>query len=170
MIQNMTSRAGYANPTPSADPLTSGNGPAPQAQTFDMPWTWSLGSAWSDGSPGASQQVGDPQGVNSLPAPSYIGPGAPTRTTYTPTWKWVAPPGIGDAPQQVWQTYWLAPYSLKGPGDNPADMRRSVQPAPVAVGFNATLFGQPVDGGQYMFRALSLQNPIAPPAGLGLAF
>jgi hypothetical protein len=49
------------------------------------------------------------------------------------------------------------------------DMRRSVQPAPVASGFTATLFGQPVDGGQYLFRALSLQNPIMPPAGLGLA-
>jgi hypothetical protein len=48
------------------------------------------------------------------------------------------------------------------------DMRRSLQPAPVATGFNATLFGQPVDGGQYLFRALSLQNPIMPPIGLGL--
>jgi hypothetical protein len=168
-ISNMQSYGGYGAPPSSGNPLTSGNSPGPRVQVFDMPWTSMALGGGAQETPDGIAQPGDPQGINASHAPSYSGPGAPARTTYSPTWSWVAPPGIGDAPQQVWKTYWLAPYSMKGPGDNPMDMRRSLQPAPVASGFTATLFGQPVDGGQYLFRALSLQNPITPPPGLGLA-
>lgn len=93
---------------------------------------------------------------------------APGRVNYQSTWKWKAPPGIGDAPQQVWSTYWLAPQDFRGPGDVPMGVRACYQPTPSMQPYYATLFGRPVDGGSYLMRQLSANLPILPPEGLGL--
>jgi len=46
-----------------------------------------------------------------------VAPGRSVQLGYKPTWVWRAPPGIGDAPQFVWDTFTIPPSSVEGVGD-----------------------------------------------------
>lgn len=79
---------------------------------------------------------------------------------YLPKWSWVAPPGIGDAPQHVWQTYFLAPLDVvKGPGDMPATYFRDWQP-PTFANFAMRWQGMAVDGGNLLMTGLYTPQPL----------
>jgi hypothetical protein len=78
---------------------------------------------------------------------------------YLPSWKWKSPPGVGDAPQHVWTTWALIPFSVDGPGDKPATYLRSIQ-APVVVNFAMRQQGMAVDGGNMLLTGLYTPQPM----------
>jgi len=79
-----------------------------------------------------------------------------------PSWKWVAPPGIGDAPQMVYTAFQLAPWSIDGAGDRPAAYLKSYQP-PVVANFAMRWQGMPVGGGSVLLTGLYTPTPMASP-------
>ena len=78
---------------------------------------------------------------------------------WLPSWKFVPPPGVGDAPQHVWTTFTLIPLSVDGPGDRPATYFRSLQP-PVIANFAMRWQGMPVDGGSMLLTGLYAPQPM----------
>jgi|SRR5271166_186873 len=53
-----------------------------------------------------------------------VSPHAYVTLGYRPSWVYRVPPGVGDAPQFVYDTYAAAVYSIEGPGDVILDQRR----------------------------------------------
>jgi hypothetical protein len=88
-------------------------------------------------------------------------PAAPDR--YQPTWKFVAPPGVGDAPQHVYSTFALIPFDARGPGDNPVTYLRSVNPLQFQ-NFTIRQNGMPVAGGSLLLTGLYTPSPQNSPA------
>jgi len=82
---------------------------------------------------------------------------------YDPTWKFVAPPGFGDAPQHVFSTFTLIPLDIRGPGDNPFTYLRSFL-APNVQNFAMRYQGMPVQGGNFLFTSLYTPDPMQSPA------
>lgn len=72
---------------------------------------------------------------------------------YLPSWNWVPPPGVGDAPQHVYATFALIPLSVDGAGDRPASYLRSVLP-PIIQNFAMRWQGMGVDGGSILMTGL----------------
>jgi hypothetical protein len=81
---------------------------------------------------------------------------------YAPSWKYVPPPGIGDAPQHVWSTFSLIPVSIDGPGDRPAGYLRSYL-APIVQNFRALYNGIPIEGGNFLLTGLYTPQPLTSP-------
>ena len=100
------------------------------------------------------------------------GPLAPGTNENAPSWKWVAPPGVGDAPQHVYNTYALLPFNIQGPGDQPiAFLSDYVQP--VWLDQHINLWGSPIYSGGFEMSPLWTPEPTANPsnqpfAGAGL--
>jgi hypothetical protein len=88
-------------------------------------------------------------------------PSAPDK--YYPSWKFVPPPGVGDAPQHVFSTFCLTPQDIRGPGDNPVTFLRTVQP-PLWQNFAMRFNGMPVNGGGPQFTGLYAPSPQNSPA------
>jgi hypothetical protein len=112
-----------------------------------------------------------PQGVTNDPVgySRNFGPGRGLYQTervhaksdgYLPSWKFVAPPGVGDAPQHVWTTYSLIPVSLDGPGDRPASYFRWKVP-PLMQPFLMRYQGMAVDGGNFLMTGLYTPEPLS---------
>lgn len=80
-----------------------------------------------------------------------------------PSWNWVAPPGIGDAPQHVFSTFTLIPFSVDGPGDRPASYLRSYF-APIVQNFAMRYQGMAVDGGSILMTGLYTPEQMGSPA------
>lgn len=108
----------------------------------------------------------DQQSVPASKGPPPLGtlPGA-RDIAPLPSYLYRAPPGLGNGPQYVYATHWLAMGSFVGPYDLPLTYRRSLQTPPVVMDYFATLFGQPISGGSPLVRALSNYNPIVSPFG-----
>lgn len=79
---------------------------------------------------------------------------------WSPSWRWVAPPGIGDAPQHVFTTYALAPISIEGPGDEPAAYLKIVNAPPIIQNFAMRWQGMPVQGGNFLMTGLYTPQPL----------
>lgn len=79
---------------------------------------------------------------------------------YLPSWAYRQPPGVGDAPQHVWTTYFLAPVSIDGPGDRPASYLRTIGPPPVIANFAMRWQGMGVDGGNFLMTGLYTPQPL----------
>ena len=88
--------------------------------------------------------------------PSLIGPG------YTPQWRWVQPPGVGNAPQHIYDVYALVPVDNRGPGDNPVTFLR-IGVEPVIQNFAMRMQGFAVDGGNFLMTGLYTPAPIVAP-------
>jgi hypothetical protein len=82
---------------------------------------------------------------------------------YLPSWKWVAPPGIGDALQHVFSTFTLIPFSVDGPGDRPVSFLRSLVP-PTVANFAMRWQGMPVNGGSVLMTGLYAPQPLESPS------
>lgn len=108
--------------------------------------------------PVADAPDNDPLGLARNPAYS-VEPVHANVAGYLPTWKWVSPPGVGDAPQHVWSTFTLIPLSLDGPGDRPATFFRSILP-PIWANFAMRWQGMPVDGGSFLMTGLYTPEPL----------
>jgi hypothetical protein len=78
---------------------------------------------------------------------------------YAPSWGFIMPWGVGDAPQHPWGTRWLAPMDNRGPGDNPATFFRSTL-APVIMNFAMRWQGMPVTGGNLLMTGLYTPAPL----------
>ncbi|MDR3449787.1 MAG: hypothetical protein P4M15_08625 [Alphaproteobacteria bacterium] len=78
---------------------------------------------------------------------------------YLPSWKFHAPPGIGDAPQHVWATLALFPLCVDGPGDRPASYFRWKVP-PIMANFAMRYQGMAVDGGNLLMTGLYVPDPL----------
>jgi hypothetical protein len=105
-------------------------------------------------------------------APVAYGRGAPLSQKqvvhgkdegWHPSWIWVAPPGIGDAPQHVFATFGLIPFSVDGPGDRPASYLRSYL-APIVQNFAMRYQGMPVDGGSFLMTGLYTPTQMGNPS------
>ena len=77
---------------------------------------------------------------------------------YLPSHKWVAPPGIRNAPQWVYNTLTLVPFSIDGPYDRPFSYLRSLE------GSGETAFamrwqGMAVETGQPIMYGLTEPDP-----------
>ena len=79
---------------------------------------------------------------------------------YLPSWKWVSPPGVGDAPQHVYSTFTLIPLSVDGPGDRPVTFFRSILP-PIWANFAMRWQGMAVDGGSMLLTGLYTPEPMS---------
>jgi hypothetical protein len=78
-------------------------------------------------------------------------------------WAWHAPPGVGDAPQSVWQTYYLAPVdAMKGPGDLPRSQINTINMNPQIQNFAMRYQGMAVQGGNILLTGLYTPAPITP--------
>jgi hypothetical protein len=82
---------------------------------------------------------------------------------YLPGWHWVPPPGVGDAPQMVYDTFALFPLSVDGPGDRPATYFKSLQ-APIIQNFAMRWQGMAVDGGNILMTGLYTPDQMASPS------
>ena len=78
---------------------------------------------------------------------------------FEPAWRYVQPPGVGDAPQHAFATRVLAPVSLDGPGDRPASYFRW-KVAPVVAHAAMRMQGMAVDGGGFMMTGLYVPQPL----------
>jgi hypothetical protein len=78
---------------------------------------------------------------------------------YLPSWKFVAPPGVGDAPQHVFSTWTAFPLSLDGPGDKPATYLRIGQQQTIA-NFAMRWQGIPAAGGNVLMTGLYTPMPM----------
>ncbi len=110
----------------------------------------------------AAPDVGAPDS-NIVPENSWFDPLAAARTAaythehvgpgYHSSWKFVAPPGFGDAPQHVFSTFTLIPLSVDGAGDRPRAylsylLPQSLQP------LNLTDNGMAINSGVIQLRGL----------------
>jgi hypothetical protein len=84
---------------------------------------------------------------------------------YMPQWGWRQPPGVGDAPQFVWETYCLAPVSVDGPGDRPVSFLRSTL-APILQTLAVTYSGTPIFAGNMLLNGLYTPTPMGSPNNL----
>jgi hypothetical protein len=80
-----------------------------------------------------------------------------------PSWIWVSPPGVGDAPQHVFATFTLIPLSVDGPGDRPASYLRSFL-APIVQNFAMRYQGMAVDGGAFLMTGLYTPQQLGSPS------
>ena len=81
---------------------------------------------------------------------------------YLPKWKFVQPPGVGDAPQWVWDTFSLIPFDLNGPYDAPMAFLKTLQPfglAPFAMRWQ----GMAIETGEPLMYGLTEPNPATSP-------
>jgi hypothetical protein len=86
---------------------------------------------------------------------------------YYPQWGWRAFPGIGDAPQMVFETGAAIPDSICGPGDVPGSSMlpyKGDRARPTMVGSAFTQNGMPTTAGGIFYAPLTYQpivnNPI----------
>jgi len=82
-----------------------------------------------------------------------------TGNGYQPSWGFVMPWGVGDAPQHPWGTRWLAPMDNRGPGDNPATFFKSLT-KPIIANFAMRWQGMPVTGGSFLMTGLYTPAPL----------
>lgn len=115
-------------------------------------------------SPGSQLSGRTPPPDEPLPRSQSLAGGGRTITGPGPypTWRFVSPPGVGDAPQHVYTSIQLAPFSIDGPGDRPASYLRSFL-APVLQNFAVTKVGRPVEGGNLLLSGLYTPAPMASP-------
>lgn len=85
-------------------------------------------------------------GQNASLSAHPIAPHAYVQLGYRPSWVYRAPPGVGDAPQFVYDTYAAIVYSPEGPGDVILDQRRIFSP-PSFIGQQYLKSGLPTTGG-----------------------
>jgi hypothetical protein len=83
---------------------------------------------------------------------------------YIPGWRFVPPPGIGDAPQHPYTTYSLIPFSVEGPGDEPATYFKNVNAPPIIQQFAMRQQGMGVTGGNLLMTGLYTPQPLDSPA------
>jgi hypothetical protein len=82
----------------------------------------------------------------------------PDEAGYLPRWKWVAPPGIHDAPQWVWDVYNLIPFSLDGPWERPFSYLKTIGPSGEAA-FAMRYQGMAVETGEPLMYGLTEPDP-----------
>ena len=87
-------------------------------------------------------------------------PGNPAG--YVPSWRFVQPPGVGDAPQHVFTTFCNIPLDWRGAGDNPASYLRSTC-APIWQNQVLINQGVPVAGGDLLLTGLYTPSPMTSP-------
>lgn len=88
--------------------------------------------------------------------------GAGFEQFYAPTWKFVAPPGVGDAPQHVYNTFALIPFDICGPGDMPTSYLVSLQ-KPVVQDQYVNFSGYAINSGGFELSPLWAPEPVASP-------
>lgn len=91
--------------------------------------------------------------------PSQYQPSAVKGAAWVPSWKFVPPPGYGDAPQHVWATLELIPFSIDGAGDRPVSYLRSFV-APIIQNFQMRFNGMPIEGGNLLLTGLYTPEPL----------
>jgi hypothetical protein len=97
-----------------------------------------------------------------LPNPQPIQPPGSSKG-YASSWQWHTPPGVGDAPQHVWTTYYLAPVdNVRGPGDLPISFLNTANMRPMIQNFSMRWQGMPVQGGNILLTGLYTPQPISP--------
>jgi hypothetical protein len=78
---------------------------------------------------------------------------------YAPSWGFIMPWGVGDAPQHPWGTRWLAPMDNRGPGDNTTTFFRTFTP-PIIQNFAMRWQGMAVNGGNLLMTGLYTPAPL----------
>jgi hypothetical protein len=140
----------------------------PLEQGGDSPSKTSLGglSANENKHPlGALGEFNAPQIGHAAPIPNYQ-PHTFRKNKGYPgggTWQWHSPPGVGDAPQHVWTTYYLAPVdNIRGPGDMPISYINTARINPTLWNFAMRQLGMPITGGNILLSGLYTPQPITP--------
>ena len=78
---------------------------------------------------------------------------------YAPSWNWVPPPGIGDAPQHVFNTFAIIPFNIEGPGDEPFQFLSHYQPMQVTQHLAVNRSGYPARSGDFALNPLWTPSP-----------
>lgn len=135
--------------------ITALGGSSPALRAADVnPAKIPLGATWAYNSPAFGHST-------PLPYPPAVDPPSPAGG-YSSRWQWHAPPGMGDAPQHVWQTYYLAPISLMGPGDAPIGVINTTRMNPSIQNFAMRRQGFGVTGGNMLMSGLYTPEPLSP--------
>lgn len=109
--------------------------------------------------------------THNLVAPQGVTVGATATLTthdkangYHPGWRWVSPPGVGDAPQHIYSTYALFPVAIEGPGDEPATYLKITNAPPIIQNFAMRWQGIPVGGGNFLMTGLYTPQAMESPS------
>ena len=108
-----------------------------------------------------ASHVADPLGEQQEPA--YVSERmSEDYAGYLPDWKWVAPPGIRNAPQWVWNVFNLIPFSLDGPYDRPFSYLKTLSPSGETA-FAMRWQGMAVETGEPIMYGLTDPDPQSSP-------